>query len=86
MIGNGKYRIRTWLRANLPYPLSDRIPKGPRDCGNHEWYRRDEYYWDCYHCVVGVKEVLGEAPEDAPSPAISSARESSAASGRHATA
>lgn len=67
----GNYRTRTWLRATLPYFLSDRIPKGPRDCGDHEWYRRDEHAWECYHCVVGVweREEIREAPEDAPAPA-----------------
>lgn len=50
---NGRYRVRTFLRSNLPYVLSDRIPKGPHDCGNHEWYRQDAQTKACYHCQVG---------------------------------
>lgn len=86
MTGDGKYRLRTWLRANLPYLLSDRIPKGPKDCGNHEWYRRDEDHWDCYHCLVGVKEVIREDPKGTPSPATSPPRAPSETFGRHVTA
>jgi hypothetical protein len=51
----GKYRFRTWLRGNLPYALSDRIPKGAEDCGDHDWYLRDARTEACYHCVVGVR-------------------------------
>lgn len=52
----GKYRIRTWLRGNLPGRLSDLFPKGRGDCGSHEWYRSDENTWRCYHCEAGVSE------------------------------
>ncbi len=70
MFGRGKYRLRTWLRGNLPYVLSDRIPKGREDCGNHVWYRRDDEFEDCYHCDVGVRRVraTGETVERAPRP------------------
>ena len=51
----GRYRLRTLLRGVLPYVLSDRIPKGARDCGNHEWYRQDAQTYACYHCEVGHK-------------------------------
>ena len=59
----GRYRLRTALRASLPYFLSDRIPKGPRDCGNHDWYRQDDRTDACYHCAVGRRE---RAPEPEP--------------------
>lgn len=55
--GQGKYRLRTWLRIHLPYFLSDRIPKGPKDCGKHVWYRSDDETLCCYHCEVGVRHV-----------------------------
>lgn len=58
-----RYRLRTWLRANLPYAISDRIPKGPDDCGRHVWYRQNDALDACYHCVVG------ERPHEDPSPA-----------------
>jgi hypothetical protein len=50
----GKYRARTWLREHLPLSLAERIPPGPRDCGNHDWTRYDEDTWVCIHCKVGV--------------------------------
>jgi hypothetical protein len=53
-----KYRLRTWLRARLPHFLSDRIPKGRKDCGNHEWYRSRGSMWHCYHCVARREEAL----------------------------
>ena len=53
----GRYRIRTWLRGHTPYPVSRRIPKGPKDCGNHVWYRRDDEWADCYHCAVGHRRL-----------------------------
>lgn len=64
----GRYRIRTWLRGNLPYFLSDRIPKGSGDCGNHEWYRQDADTDACYHCEVGIRshvEPQSATPADA---------------------
>jgi hypothetical protein len=67
----GKYRLRTWLRGHLPYVLSDRIPKGSRDCGNHAWYRQDGDHDACYHCVVGVRphfKTDSEAPSGAHGP------------------
>jgi hypothetical protein len=59
---HGKYRVRTWLRTHTPYLISDRIPKGQKDCGNHVWYRSDESTYRCYHCVVG-KRAVEPAPE-----------------------
>ncbi|GEM_PF-1688677 len=47
---SGRYRLRTWLRGRVPVALADRVPKGARDCGAHEWYRADEQTWRCYHC------------------------------------
>lgn len=67
----GRYRVRTWLRGLLPYALSDRIPKGAKDCGNHEWYRQDEDTDACYHCDVGIRQHVqdvAEDPRDAPPP------------------
>lgn len=45
------YRARTWLRGILPMDLALRIPKGPKDCDNHSWYRADERIDNCHHCV-----------------------------------
>ncbi len=50
----GRYRVRTWLRGRLPVALVDLLPKGHRDCGDHEWYRADEQTWRCYHCEPAV--------------------------------
>jgi hypothetical protein len=54
---NGRYRLRTWLRAHEPTWLYDRwaIPKGSRDCGNHEFYKSDDQVDRCYHCEVGIR-------------------------------
>lgn len=57
MSQRGKYRWRTWLRGNLPYFLSDRIEKGSKDCGDHEWYNADGEFEHCYHCSVGVRRM-----------------------------
>ncbi len=57
----GRYRLRTMLRASLPYFVSDRIPKGPRDCGKHDWYRQDAHTDACYHCQVGHRVRPSEA-------------------------
>ncbi len=51
---SGRYRVRTWLRGRLPLALADCVPKGRRDCGDHEWYRADEWRWRCYHCERGL--------------------------------
>jgi hypothetical protein len=59
MIGNvgrawtpGRYRWRTRLRGALPLrpPLYMLIPKGRKDCGNHEWYKATAEADNCYHC------------------------------------
>jgi len=61
-----RYRLRTWLRGHSPYVLSDRIPKGRADCGDHDWYRADAANDRCYHCLVGVRPHSGPVPgEDA---------------------
>lgn len=60
----GKYRLRTWLRGHLPGPLSDRFPKGRRDCGNHEWHRVEADTWHCYHCEVGVVHQSPWSPSE----------------------
>src|SRR6266576_2873152 len=54
----GKYRVRTWLRGNLPEALSRFFPKGESDCGNHEWYNHDNLTDHCYHCTVGGEHTL----------------------------
>jgi hypothetical protein len=53
-MGNGRYRLRTWLRGRLPFALADLVPKGAHDCGAHEWHRADHQTWRCYHCKPGV--------------------------------
>jgi hypothetical protein len=53
-MSGGRYRLRTWLRGRLPVALAGRVPKGARDCGDHEWYRVDEQTWRCYHCEPAV--------------------------------
>jgi len=50
----GKYRWRTKLRTFLPWTLTPLIPKGPDDCGDHEWHRSDATTWRCVHCKAGV--------------------------------
>jgi hypothetical protein len=55
---SGKYRFRTALRENLPESLAVRIPKGHRDCGDHEWYKAAESTWRCYHCEVGLTHTV----------------------------
>lgn len=35
----GRYRWRTTLRSILPAWCMTLLPKGSRDCGDHEWYR-----------------------------------------------
>lgn len=55
MLGTGKYRFRTWLRGHTPDVIAQRIPKGSRACGAHEWHRRDEATDACYHCEIGVR-------------------------------
>lgn len=55
MAARVKYRLRTWVRTNTPYLVSDRSPKGAKDCGRHEWYRYDEETKHCDHCLVGVR-------------------------------
>ncbi len=57
----GKYRYRTALRENLPERIAALIPKGPHNCGDHEWYSAEPQTWRCYHCVVGV---TNEVPWD----------------------
>jgi hypothetical protein len=53
-MGDGKYRLRTAARESLPESLAALIPKGSRDCGNHEWYKSSDQTWRCYHCKPGV--------------------------------
>lgn len=53
MVGQGKYRLRTWLRGALPMPFHRLVPKGRRDCRDHEWYRSSDSTDRCYHCTVG---------------------------------
>lgn len=52
-----RYRGRTWLRAHTPYFMATRIPKGAKDCGDHEWYRATDAVEHCYHCLVGRRQV-----------------------------
>lgn len=83
MARNGKYRARTWLRGQLPAPLAFRIPKG-RDCGNHDWYRRDEHYADCYHCDSGRRRLEpGERVGHSSAPAVNGLPDAVGAPVRH---
>lgn len=50
------------MRAYGPQVLSERINKGRRDCGSHEWYRSKGETWLCYHCDVG--KLIIETPND----------------------
>ena len=51
------YRIRTFLRSNLPWLIINTgiVDKG-ENCekfgGDHEWYKQDNKHRACYHCVV----------------------------------
>ena len=54
----GKYRNRTALRERIPEPLATLIPKGRRDCRDHEWYKASEQTWRCYHCEVGITHTV----------------------------
>lgn len=56
-VEKGRYRMRTALRARLPAGLATRVPKGPGDCGDHEWYRSGAEMWRCYHCEQGISHV-----------------------------
>lgn len=53
----GPFRIRTFLRSNLPWFVIDTgiLDKG-KDCvaagGQHEWYNVDNEVSACYHCSV----------------------------------
>ena len=59
----GPYRIRTFLRAHLPWFVIDTgiVDKG-KDCeeagGKHEWYNRDNESSACYHCSVICEGAL----------------------------
>lgn len=55
---SGKYRYRTTLREVLPERLAALIPKGSKDCGDHEWYKSEEKTWRCYHCEPGLTHVV----------------------------
>ena len=54
----GKYRYRTKLREHAPEFVAALIPKGPEDCGQHEWYTAAERTWLCYHCRPGITHVV----------------------------
>jgi hypothetical protein len=50
----GKSRYRTLLRVGLPYrpPMYKLVPKGRRDCDNHEWGRLNDNLEVCYFCIA----------------------------------
>lgn len=50
-----RYRLRTRIRRLLPFALIGLLPKGKKDCGDHEWYRSTHELYLCYHCVVGIR-------------------------------
>ena len=37
------------------------VPKGPRDCGDHDWYKATDSEDHCYHCRVGVQRPSGDS-------------------------
>ncbi len=39
----------------MPWALVDLFPKGLKDCGQHEWFRFDDWTDRCYHCEVGER-------------------------------
>jgi hypothetical protein len=51
-----RYRVRTWFREREPHLISRlwTIPKGSRDCGNHEFYS-DGVVERCRHCEIGIR-------------------------------
>jgi len=53
-MGRAKYRWRTRLRGRLPWspPVYLLVPKGRKDCGDHEWYNSDNRLESCLHCVA----------------------------------
>lgn len=56
----GPFRIRTWIRGNLPwFFINLEVATKGDDCekkqGLHEWYKKDDNYSACYHCEV-IKE------------------------------
>lgn len=60
---SGPYRIRTWVRSNLPWFLIDLgVAKKGKDCesrnGKHEWYNMGNDDSACYHCEVIRKGQL----------------------------
>lgn len=63
-MARARYRTRTHLRKLLPAAVAERIPKGPKDCGEHEWYRSDENTWLCYHCEPGVTHTSPWTPAE----------------------
>jgi hypothetical protein len=59
-----RYRFRTWAREHAPEPLSRLFPPGPKDCGQHEWFREEDGDY-CWHCTVGKREHVPKEIEPA---------------------
>lgn len=74
MESTGRYRMRTRIREHLPTPLLWLAPKGPDDCGAHEWYREDDQLALCYHCEMG-EHPLGPDDEVTPDGIVSRSRQ-----------
>ncbi|BFU43918.1 hypothetical protein [Krasilnikovia sp. MM14-A1004] len=64
----GKYRLRTNLRSRLPAWCLAFLPKGGRDCGEHEWYKSADNEYHCYHCRVGVRTTRPDHWPASPPP------------------
>lgn len=47
-----RYRWRTRMRRHMPWAFNRFVPKGKRDCGDHEWYNADDSIERCYHCIA----------------------------------
>ncbi len=59
-----RYRCRTMLRRKSPSWLLKLgfATKGPRDCGDHDWYNHDDIVNRCYHCEAGVRRREPKVP------------------------
>jgi hypothetical protein len=62
-----RYRWRTNLRRRLPHALIGLAPKGRKDCGQHEWYRKTGDILNCYHCFA-QKAYEGEFEDEELAP------------------
>ncbi|GAA1091043.1 hypothetical protein [Kitasatospora arboriphila] len=62
----GRYRWRTDARVALPAALMCMFPKGAKDCGDHQWYRKDDRTYRCYHCEPGERPSTPDEDRQRP--------------------